>query len=143
MKSAEGIALLKKMGKPCVLIGRYFLDLQADAVLFDDVKAGYMAGKHLSDQGYREVLMLTVRNNTSAADRVKGFLKAVSENDEMKCHVVPTESPMDNCTELIGKIYGHGEFDAVLAVSDLMAMEVSAFLEEKDIPQGANRCNGL
>lgn len=133
---ADGIALLQSMGKPCVLIGRYFPDLHSDAVLFDDEQGGYLAGRHLIDRGYRNLLMLNADGNTSAQDRARGFTKAMEQTPDVKGRIVTLKSPLGGCGDILRQEYNKEPFDAVFAFSDLLAMEAICALEQMGIPFG-------
>ena len=134
--SAEGITLLQEMGKPCVLMGRYFPRQQTDAVLFDDEEGGFLAGKHLTDCGYRNLLMLNAVGNTSAQDRANGFIRAVAQTPEAKNRIVPLKSPLGGCSDILRQEYEKEPFDAIFAFSDLLAMEAVCALDQMAIPFG-------
>lgn len=134
--SAEGIALLQEMGKPCVLIGRYSQELQTDAVLFDDEQGGYLAGKHLTDRGYRNILMLNAAGNTSAQDRERGFTQAMAQSPDTKNRIISLKSPLGGCSDILRQAYEREPFDAIFAFSDLLAMESVCALDQMGIPFG-------
>lgn len=134
--SAEGITLLQDMGKPCVLIGRYFPDLQADAVLSDDEQGGYLTGGHLIDCGYRNLLMLNADGNTSAQDRAHGFTRAVAQTPNVKGRIITLKSPLGGCSDILRREYDEEPFDAIFAFSDLLAMEAVCALDQMGIPFG-------
>ena len=127
----KGIALLQELGKPCVLIGRYFSDMEADAVLFDDENGGYLAGKHLIDRGYRNILMLNAPHNSSARDRERGFVQAMRSAPETQYRIVTLESALGGVADVLEAEYAKKKFDAVFAYSDLLAMEVASVLKHK------------
>ena len=71
---------LAETGVPCVLIDRRFP--KTHFVGGDDERIGYIATKHLVDQGYRRVSHLSGPQNISTAiGRRKGYLKAIRELD--------------------------------------------------------------
>ena len=134
--SAEGIRLLQEMGKPCVLIGRFFADLSADAVLFDDENGGYLAGKHLTEQGYRNILMLNAPYNSSARDRAAGFARAMAEAPGVRSRTITLDSPLGGVAQVLSSEYQKEPFDAIFAYSDLLAMEAASTLEQLGICPG-------
>lgn len=134
--SAQGISLLQEMGTPCVLIGRYFPQLPADAVLFDDAQGGYLAGMHLADQGYRNLLMLNTHGNTSAQDRANGFSRAMSQIEGIRHRTVSLRSPLGGCRDILSQEYSKEPFDGIFAFSDLLAMEAVCALDQLGIPFG-------
>ena len=128
--SGDGIRLLQEMGKPCVLIGRYVPDLPADAVLFDDENGGYLAGKHLTEQGYKNILMLNAPYNSSARDRAAGFARAMAEAPGVRSRTVTLKSPLGGTENILAEEYAREPFDAVFAYSDLLALEAACKLEQ-------------
>lgn len=141
--SAEGIRLLQEHGKPCVLIGRYFPELAADAVVFDDAQGGYLAGKHLLRQGCRNLLMVNAPCNTSAEHRAEGFAKAMTEVPGAKCRLLMAESPLGGVKDILKSAYQEAPFDGIFAYSDLFAMEAASVLEEMGLPNGAVKLVGF
>lgn len=129
----EALRLLQAYGKPCVLIGRYFPDHPADAVLFDDEQGGYLAGKHLLHCGCRNLLMVNAPSNTSAEHRAKGFAKAITEVSGAKCRLLTAESPLGGVKDILKSAYQELPFDGIFAYSDLFAMEAACVLEEMGI----------
>ena len=129
----ETLRLLQAYGKPCVLIGRYFPDHPADAVLFDDEQGGYLAGKHLLQCGCRNLLMVNAPQNTSAENRAKGFAKAMTEVSGANSRLVTVESPLGGLTDILKNAYGEAPFDGIFAYSDLFAMEAACVLDELGI----------
>jgi LacI family transcriptional regulator len=67
-------------GLPFVAFARHFEDLNADFVLIDDIKGGYLATSHLIENGYQKVALLNGPiNELSAQERLKGYRKALKE----------------------------------------------------------------
>lgn len=130
--STKSIELLLQWNKPCVLVGRYFSHLPTDAVLFDDENGGYLAGKHLVEQGYRRILMLNAPSNSSAAQRAKGFCRAIEEA-AVTGKVVTLDSPLGGVSRVLAQEYTQFQFDAIFAYSDLLAMEAVSCLPEMGI----------
>lgn len=141
--SSEGICLLESHGKPYVLIGRYFPQHPADAVLFDDEQGGYLAGKHLLECGCRNLLMVNAPSNTSAEHRAKGFAKAITEVSGAKGRLITVESPLGGVRECLQTAYAESPFDGIFAYSDLFAMEAASVLEEMGLPNGAVKLVGF
>lgn len=130
--STKSIELLQQWEKPCVLIGRYFPQLPTDAVLFDDDNGGYLAGKHLVQQGYRRILMLNAPHNSSALDRAHGFRRAIAESG-ITGKVVTLDSPLGGISQILQDAYSQFQFDAIFAYSDLLAMEAVSCLQQMGI----------
>src|ERR1700685_3120798 len=64
-------------GIPLVLVDRFFP--ATNFVGTDDVKIGYLATKHLIEQGYRRIAHLRGPNVSTAQGRLKGYIKALRE----------------------------------------------------------------
>lgn len=141
--STEGIRLLQAHGKPFVLIGRYFPELAADAVLFDDEQGGYLAGKHLLECGCRNLLMVNAPCNTSAEHRAKGFAKAITAVSGAKSRLLTAESPLGGVKDILKSAYQESPFDGIFAYSDLIAMEAACVLEEMGLPHGTVKLVGF
>lgn len=130
--STKSIELLIQWKKPCVLIGRHFSQLPTDAVLFDDENGGYLAGKHLIEQGYRRILMLNAPHNSSAIDRARGFNRALAEAN-VSGKTITLDSPLGGISQILAQEYAQYHFDAIFAYSDLLAMEAVTCLQQMGI----------
>lgn len=130
--STKSIELLMQWNKPCVLIGRYFPQLPADAVLFDDENGGYLAGKHLIERGYNRILMLNAPHNSSAVDRALGFNRAMEESN-VSSKIITLDSPLGGISQILTQEYTQFHFDAIFAYSDLLAMEAVACLQQMGV----------
>lgn len=73
---------VKAVKRPLVFCNRYIESLSDfDAVIVDNYLGGYMAGKHLTELGHREVGILTGPLKSSASrDRYRGFRDALIES---------------------------------------------------------------
>jgi len=140
---AEAVRLLQAYGKPCVLIGRYFADRAADAVLYDDENGGYLAGKHLLECGCRNLLMINAPHNSSAENRAKGFARAMTEVPGAKSRMLTVESPLGGVPAALRKAYEQEEFDGIFAYSDLFAMKAVWVLEEMGVEPGSVKIVGF
>ncbi|HBP37920.1 MAG TPA: hypothetical protein DD640_04115, partial [Clostridiales bacterium] len=56
--TAGNVRFLQQSGTPFVLLGRYFDNFPADAVLADDRQGGFLAARHLLELGHRRILFL-------------------------------------------------------------------------------------
>ena len=78
--TSPALTLLRESGIPFVLLNRHVNDDRDDCILCDEEKGGYLAGKHLIDEGHRKLAMLTMQNVVFAtASRLKGFRRACAE----------------------------------------------------------------
>lgn len=140
---AEAVRQLQAYGKPCVLIGRYFADRDADAVLYDDENGGYLAGKHLLERGCRNLLMINAPHNSSAENRAKGFVRAMTEVPGAKSRMLTVESPLGGVPAALRLAYEQEQFDGIFAYSDLFAMKAIWVLEEMGVEPGTVKIVGF
>jgi len=131
-QSEDNIRFLQSMNIPFVLIGRYFKNLDADAVLSDDIKAGYIATKHLIDKGFRKILFMSAQEYISSArERLEGYTKAHNEAN-LPIHnelIHSTNVKTGNAKEIMDSIIQSNiNFDSVIAFSDMLAFEIKCAL---------------
>ena len=129
--SNASLELLAQYKKPCVLIGRYFDDYPMDAILFDDENGGYLAGKHLIEQGFKNIIMLNAPGNSSARDRSRGFQQAIQEDSSVKGHVIEATSALCGVNDVALNECIDTHFDALFAYSDLIALEAVSILKKQ------------
>jgi len=74
---AEELALLKRSGKPSVVVGCHLPMLDVDTVATDDALGGMLAAEHLISLGHRSLAVMLAEPSQSATSsiRVDAFLK--------------------------------------------------------------------
>lgn len=79
---ADFVEEVKDVNRPLVFFNRYIESLsEFDAVVVDNYLGGYLAGKHLTELGHRDIGMLTGPLKSSASrDRYRGFRDALQES---------------------------------------------------------------
>ena len=137
---SKSVQILESNGVPTVLIQRY---LQADShnyVVVDDVKAGYLATKHLIEHHGPRVYMFNSFKNVSASmDRLAGYQKAHKE-----CCVPYAENRVfhellnaNDGYEAAGKLFDQIRPDdggiSILCFSDYIAMGVLQMASERNL----------
>jgi DNA-binding LacI/PurR family transcriptional regulator len=76
----ETLGRLKASGKPMAIIQNTFSDDELSAVVADNIGGAYKAMKHLLDQGYRKLLIVTGAPTVEDSDlRMRGCEKALAE----------------------------------------------------------------
>lgn len=71
---------VKEEGKPLLIFDRTHDLLQSPSVTIDDEYAGYMATKHLIDQGYRKIAYITTTHQIKIfQERYAGYQRAIKE----------------------------------------------------------------
>jgi len=79
-KNAEYINALIKSDIKIVLLDRLVDGVECDAVLIDNEKGAYRAVKHLTEQGYKKIAIITgYLDRTTGKERLSGYLRALSE----------------------------------------------------------------
>jgi LacI family transcriptional regulator len=133
-ETRDNILFLQKLGIPFILIGRYFKDVQSDAIVWDDVKAGELAAGYLIGLGHVNILYIGgPLYISSGTDRLQGYRNAHKKNG------IPVNENMIRITnitagassEAILQVLQEGlPFTAIVAFSDLMAYEILYVLEK-------------
>lgn len=136
-KSTEGVELLRQNGMPFVLMGRRFEDLDADYVVADDERGGYLAGRHLAELGHRRVLVITAGPHISSSrERLRGFRRAMEERGVPidPALIVQSDASAHNSTRMIDGLLDSGaDFSAIFSFSDYIAWEVIYALNNRGL----------
>lgn len=66
---------------PFVFIDRYLPELNVGAVVSDNEQGGYVATRHLLEQGHRRIALLGATDAVSVKKRIEGYKKALGESD--------------------------------------------------------------
>ncbi|SEO73211.1 LacI family DNA-binding transcriptional regulator [Paenibacillus sp. OV219] len=131
--STENIEFMKRNGIPFVLIGRRFNDeTDYDYVICDDEKGGYLATKHLLDNGHERILFLNGRNRISSAqERYMGYKRAHEEAgltvDPLLVKEVGYE-PGDT-RKTVKMMVENESFTGIFAFNDVIAWEAMYVLQ--------------
>ena len=137
----ENIRYLQTRGKPYVLIGRRFAGLDTNYVVCDDEQGGYIATRHLLDNGHRNILFLNgPKGISSTVERLQGYRRALEE-----CAVPFRKELVKTVPITMGKgrekmrriLEQEKEVTAILAFSDILAWQAISILKElgKKVPQ--------
>ena len=131
----ENVAFLQQQGVPFVLHGRYFRDMDTSAVLYDDQRCGYLATRHLLQEGHRKILFINAPLSVSSAqERLNGYYEALSEFGAGQAQVATvTLSPGQRLEQIRHALFEEYDYTAVVAFSDMIALEVISLLQEQQI----------
>ncbi len=77
--SAESFTHAENQKTPFVLIDRFFEGLSANYIGVDDEKAGYLATRHLIEQGCKRIAHIRGPQGSAALGREIGYKKAINE----------------------------------------------------------------
>ena len=100
---SPALDLLRSSGIPFVLLSRYLEGSEDDCVICDDAEGGYLAAKHLIDQGHRNLAMISFRHVIfSSRKRFDGFQRACLEAGipERNIHYAEPENPEEVLKQL-------------------------------------------
>ena len=123
---------------PFVLYDKTSKLLKCNKVVIDDIKAAQMATQHLIDIGCKKIAI--IRNHLKSQttiDRLKGYKKALLENDIMYDKALDFEGT--DVSFGSGKLAAnaiceeHKDVDGVFAVTDLMAIGALEAFKEHNI----------
>ena len=139
-KTGESIRFLEKTGIPYLLIGRYFASGVSDYVCADDVKGGKIIGEYLVSCGAKRPIYVGAYKYIEASlNRYLGIKEAFASAGIL----LPEESfveispKTDKREDIASLLEGRGEFDSVVAFSDILAFEILSYFKKngiKDIP---------
>lgn len=123
----SNISFLMQSGVPFIQIGRYTEGLDANYVVCDDIQGGYLAAKHLIENGHHRILFLNGPSYISSAkERYKGYLKAHEEAGlSVDSKLVRTVSlSQSNVSDILEELKKDKiKFTGVFAFSDSLAWE--------------------
>lgn len=119
--------------KPLVVFNRVSKDIESSKVVFDDLKSGYKATRHLIDCGCKNIAHISGPKNLQLSkDRKNGYLKAL-EKYNLKIDnelVVPCDFSLEDGKEAMEKILQTGKkIDGVFTVCDAAAYGAMAVLK--------------
>jgi len=100
----DHIKELMGLGMPLVFFDRAAEDIETGKVVTDDFKSGYIAARHLVDQGCKRVCFFSISENLSILQkRVEGFKQALLENhvNDTRKNVYQIPTDKNKCMETI------------------------------------------
>lgn len=134
--TCDNINYIRNLHTPCVIIGRYFDDIDMNYVLSDDHMAGRLAAQHLTERGHRKILYInTPIYNSSSRQRSEGFLEGCGGCGDMDI----TEVEFDDFGQYFirekEKIAANA-YTAIVAYNDIIGWDVMSRLRtlEMSIP---------
>lgn len=135
MEEDNYIVELKRRNIPYVLIDNQKPENDAFSVTIDNYKGGYVATKHLLDQGHTSIAHLSGHNMfRSTRERRSGFLQALEEKNLAPFEMVTGEFEIDFGYDICRKWLRDGRLpSAVFAGDDNIALGVANALMEAGI----------
>jgi len=124
---------LEKKGLPIVFFDRVCEDFNTVKVTTDDYQSGYLATKHLIDQGCKRIAHLAISTSLSiGSNRAKGYLQALHDHDVMTGESFLIECVNDPVqdTTLIKDLLLHIRPDGIFAAVERYAIICYELCEE-------------
>lgn len=124
---------IREAGVPCVVIDRDLAGYPVDHILIDNVKGGYLAGRHLLQLGHRQLACVVGPSDlTPSAGRISGFRRALEEADVALAPdlIIQGNGRHDGGVSSANALLQQGrEFTAIFVFNDVMAIGVIGALQ--------------
>lgn len=135
--SVDHFKKVQEKKKPMVVFDRVTPDIIAPSVRLDNEEAGYLATKHLIEQGYKKIACLSGPKNLNISNkRLEGYMKALKEAD-MKIDqdmIVYCDFNQDYAYFATKELLNMKRRpDAIFAISDKKAMGAMLAIKEKKL----------
>lgn len=136
-EKVEDVKELIKLKIPLVIFARHFSHLPVNEVRSDDIKAGYIATKHLIEKGAKRILVINgYLHKSPAMMRLEGYKKALKEHgisiDEEL--IMVGDIGMENGIEAVNHALKKNiSFDGIFAYNDMLALGAIKALKDKGI----------
>lgn len=114
---------------PFIFCNRSVDGVIAPVVTSNDFYGGYIATKHLIDNGYKKVAFVSKHKYRTSMDRCQGYMSALLENNieiNRRRIIIPAseKQPIDYCQET-RKLLEKGEIDAIFCFNDSIAIQIA------------------
>jgi len=130
-KSKNNIEFIKEKKIPYILIARRFDNDDSNYVICDDENGGKLAAMHLFGEKKEKILFLNgPLHISSAKERLSGIKKAYKEAGISENKLYVAEIDIINTTNIERILNRYKDYEAVIAFSDLVAMQVCHFLKK-------------
>ena len=131
----EEINTLLKSGSPVVLFDRDLADVEADAILIDNLCSTYNAINHLVDSGFKNIGFITLDSlQSQMIDRLSGYEKAMQEHN-LPFHIkeISYQQSVDNTVRHINSFILRNKLDAVLFATNYLGISGLKAIKELDL----------
>jgi len=130
----RNLDVFSRITSPLIIVDREIEELKRDLVIVNNKEGSYEMVNFLISSGHRKIVALMGPEHVKTAQkRHEGWVKAMSENELFSDDLVDWGSfSIDSGYEMAGKMLDKvGEFDAIFAGNDLIAIGAIQLLEEK------------
>lgn len=119
---------------PFIFCNRSVEGVSAPIVTSNDFYGGYIATKHLIDNGYRKITYIARHKYRTSMDRCQGYMTALLENKiDINRRLIIFPSPelqaSDDYLQELTDLLISGETDAVFCFNDSIALQVSNIIK--------------
>ena len=117
------LTAIKKVDIPVILVGQKHNQLHS--IIHDDVKAGYIIGKHILENGHKQIAYLGVTEKDEAVGvkRKQGFQKAIA-NHNCEVHFYETGFKIKDAIEIASNIFDASIPSIAVCATDNIALGV-------------------
>jgi LacI family sucrose operon transcriptional repressor len=117
------LTAIKKVDIPIILVGQKHNQLHS--VIHDDFKAGYIMGKHILENGHKQIAYLGVTEKDEAVGvkRKQGFQKAIA-NHNCEVHFYETSFKIKDAIEIASSIFDASIPTLAVCATDNIALGV-------------------
>lgn len=119
---------IKELGIPLLMINTHYEELETPYIGLNDVELGYTAAKHLIENNHVAIGGIFKSDDRQGKDRLKGFIKAFSENAiEFNKDLVimyDTENYQEMIEKQLPKLLKRLEFTGLVCYNDNVAIDV-------------------
>jgi LacI family transcriptional regulator len=122
---------------PLMFFDRELKDLNVSSVVIDDYKGGFMATEHLINQGYRNIVHITAKQEIPIfRERLRGYTDALDHHnipfDEQL--VIEGDFSLEFGKSAVAELLKGGiQFDAIFALEDYTAMGAMQALKNANV----------
>jgi len=134
---SPALELLRSSGIPFVLLSRYLEGSQEDCVICDDEQGGYLAAKHLIEQGHNNLGMISFHHVVfSSRKRFEGFQRACLEAKmpERNIHYAEPENEKEILLQI--RAWMNEGVTGLFSFCDVEAWNTITLMEDEGIMNG-------
>jgi LacI family transcriptional regulator len=122
---ADLAKMLNQRGTPVILVDSYSEGMDFDCVVSDNQAGTYQATQYLIDNGHRKIGFLGGSEDAfpSFAERRRGYLKAMQDNQICETHIADCLSRREDAIEAArALLLAHPDLTALVGVNDFVAI---------------------
>lgn len=129
---------LKEQKIPYVMINAIYEELNTHHICVNDTKSGYLATKHLIENGHEKLLLVTKIDDLQGKYRMKGFIQAIEEAslqfspEDIVTYTTETKEIMiEKVLQRLSRV--DNQLTGIVSYNDEVAIQLIQGLESNDI----------